>query len=478
MERASTSCTDWILEHFNIHNEATIICGSGNNGGDGLVVARLLAAHGWKVVVVYPLFGKPSEDFQTNLEKLEKIQQISLHAMHENDPLPPVSSEALVIDALFGSGLTRTLDVPYSNWVEIINGLSNIVIAIDIPSGLFADKTTQGAVVRADFTLSIEVPKLAFLIPENQKYLGEWIILPIGLDQERLQQLESNWFVLTEADVAPTFLPRNKFDHKGVFGHALIVAGSYGKAGAAILASKAALRAGAGLVTAHVPGKLNAILQTAVPEVMVDTDDHLFHFTNLTVDAQFSAIGIGCGLGVDEDTIEGLRVLLDHLKMPIVLDADALNIIALHPDMLTKIPKNSILTPHFKEFARLFGTSDDHFDRLEKLRAVSMRHRVILLLKGAHSAIATPDGNLYFNTTGNPGMATAGSGDVLTGIITGLLAQGYSPFDAAMLGVYVHGLAGDLAAEETGYEALIASDITVHLGDAFQYLHEAGMDAL
>jgi len=287
-----------------------------------------------------------------------------------------------------------------------------------------------------------------------------------------LLQLDSNWSVLTETVVASILRPRQKYDHKGVFGHVLLIAGSYGKAGAAILASRAAMRAGAGLMTVHIPESLYSVLQNAVPEAMVATDINQFFFTGLTTTSKGLTIGIGCGLGTKEETAAAVRVLLDNSTTPLVIDGDALNAISLHQEMLELIPQNSILTPHLKEFDRLFGASANHFDRLDKLLKAAVKYHIVIVLKGAHSAIGSPEGKACFNTTGNPGMATGGSGDVLTGIITALLAQGYSPLAAAQAGVWLHGLAGDIAADETGYEALIASDIIDHLGAAFQHLHD------
>jgi NAD(P)H-hydrate epimerase len=335
---------------------------------------------------------------------------------------------------------------------------------------MFADAPSTGPAVEADFTLSLEVPKRGFLIPENQQFVGEWVIIPIGLDQQMLGRLESDWSITTAKEAATLLRPRRKFDHKGTFGHPLIVAGSYGKAGAAILASKAAMRSGAGLVTCHVPGILNPILQAAIPEVMVNTDTHQFHFSGIVESGQYTAIGMGCGIGQHSDTVKALEELLESVNVPLVLDADALNILSQHQHLLKRLPRNTILTPHPKEFERLFGKSENHFDRLSKLREVSLEYQVIFVLKGAHTAIASPTGHVHFNTTGNPGMATAGSGDVLTGILTGIVGQGIVPLEAAILGVYLHGLAGDIAADEKGYEALIASDIIEHLGSAFQYL--------
>jgi NAD(P)H-hydrate epimerase len=395
-----------------------------------------------------------------------------LYPLNRDHFLPGIPAESLVIDALFGSGLSRPLEGAFTEWAKSINTLQNIVVSIDIPSGLFADLPTPGIAVEADFTLSFQVPKRAFLIPENQHFVGEWIVLPIGLIPEYQADIASTWNVLTEQEVAVRVKTRRKFDHKGMFGHALLIAGSYGKAGAAVLASRAALHTGAGLVTTHVPGLLNPIMQTSIPEVMVETDSHQQFFTQEIEPAPYSAIGVGCGIGVHPDTAEALRSLLHHTRHPLVIDADAINIIAQNKDLLNSLPPHTILTPHFKEFERLFGESTDHFDRLDKLQSAAVTHHITIVLKGAHTAIATPEGMLYFNTTGNPGMATAGSGDVLTGMITGLLAQGYRPVDAAILGVYLHGLAGDLAAEKEGYEAMIASDIIAQLGSAFSYLHE------
>lgn len=477
MERAASACTEWILEHFGSLNHAVIISGTGNNGGDGLVVARQLAGIGWTVTVLYPTFSKASEDFETNLDRLKWLKKITLCPLKSNDTFPQISPESLVIDAMFGNGLTRPLDGAFARWVETTNTLPNLVVSIDIPSGLFADISTPGISVEADFTLSFEVPKRAFLIPENQQYVGEWIVLPIGLHAGYPQKNESSWNVLTEHEVASMVITRRKFDHKGIFGHALLIAGSYGKAGAAILAARAALHCGAGLVSVHVPEHLNSILQTAIPEVMVETDPDHYRFTRFIPGAQYTAIGVGCGLGIHDDTVEALKSVLLHAGQSLVLDADAINAIAEDKDMLSLLSPNTILTPHFKEFARLFGESANHFDRLEKLRDAAVAHGIIIVLKGAHSAVATPDGELYFNTTGNPGMATAGSGDVLTGVITGLLAQHYSTADAAILGVYLHGLAGDLAADKIGYEAMIAGDIIAHLGEAFLYLHDIDQTA-
>lgn len=478
MERAAMACTLWICDHFPSPSHVFILCGTGNNGGDGLAIGRQLADRGWKVSVAFPAFGTRTPDFSANLDRARQRGDITLKELEENNPLPQINEEALVVDALMGSGLTRSLSGTLAEWVHDLNKRPNVVIAIDIPSGLFADKHTDGVAVAADFTLTFQVPKLAFFVPENQVHVGEWIVLPIGLHEGYLKSLDSKWFLLEEKDVAPVLRLREKFDHKGVFGHALIVAGCYGKAGAAILATRAALRTGAGLVTAHVPGKLNLILQVAVPEAMVDTDAQDYYFSDVSGLEKYTAMGIGCGLDTGQTTITGFKQLMEKLTLPAVFDADALNIIAMHRELLEKIPKRSILTPHIGEFDRLFGASGNHFERLIKLREMALSLGMVIVLKGAHTAIATPAGDVHFNPTGNPGMATAGSGDVLTGVITALLAQEYSAVDAACLGVYLHGLAGDLSAEENGEEALIAGDIIGHLGGAYQYLHACSWEGL
>jgi NAD(P)H-hydrate epimerase len=477
MERAGCACADWILDHFSEVRNAFILCGTGNNGGDGLVIARILGLAGWNITIAYPAYTNQSPDFIQNFKAVVEADSMTLVALAKGDDLPKVSLECIAIDALFGSGLNKNIEGHFAAWIKRLNTLQNLVISIDIPSGLFADQPSTGLVVHADFTLSFEVPKLAFLIPENAPFVGEWVVLPIGLDADKLSELATLWHLLEVEGIIDLVRIRGKFDHKGTFGHALLIAGSYGKAGAAILAGKAALRAGAGLVTLHLPASLNPIAQSTFPEAMVATDEHSYIFTGTTALSDYVAIGIGCGIGQAAETKTGLQKVLKDTSAGLILDADALNLIASDTELLAQIPPGTILTPHLKEFERLFGQSENHFDRLEKLRNASVRHQITIVLKGAHSAIATPDGIVYFNTTGNPGMATAGSGDVLTGIITGLRAQGFSAEDAAKLGVFLHGLAGDLAAEELGEEALIASDIISNIGHAYQLLHKLNQEA-
>ncbi|MDX1478848.1 MAG: NAD(P)H-hydrate dehydratase [Saprospiraceae bacterium] len=467
MERAAQQCSDWLHRRFP-DAAFCIIAGQGNNGGDGLAIARQLGACGHEVQVRICKIGQPSDDFRINLDRL---RQTGIQI----DPLAPGQQPAIpggsvAVDAIFGYGLNRPVASPWDQVITAINAAPNMVISIDLPSGLFADRPTEGPCIAATHTLTFETPKLAFFMPENHRYVGAWHVLPIGLHRAKYAELEAAWETVDISTAASLLKPRDKFDHKGVYGHAFLVVGSFGKIGAAILASQAVLRSGAGLLTVHVPRKAYEIMQIAVPEAMVQVDRHDENFSGLDHTPSFSALGIGCGIGVNTCTAAGMRQLLSTLDRPIVLDADGLNVIALHPELIELIPRGSVLTPHFKEFERLFGVSAHHFERLERLTAMARQYELVIVLKGAHSAIALPTGPCFFNSTGNPGMATAGSGDVLTGVITGLLAQGYSPRESALLGVFVHGLAGDIGAQALGQEALVAGDIVQFLGAAFNKL--------
>ena len=386
--------------------------------------------------------------------------------------MPTFSQKTIIIDALFGTGLSRSVEGYWSALIAHLNQLPNKIIAVDLPSGLFSDEySTSSAIIKADYTISFELPKLAFFFPENQNYVGQCYILPIGLSSSYMASAEtSNHFLMGE-EMQQLLKKRNKFDHKGVFGHALLIGGSYGMVGAIILAGKACLRSGVGLVSIHAPESAYPILQTSLPEAMVSIDSNHYYYSNNPALAAYKAIGCGCGLNQKPSSVKALKELLTQVDAPMVLDADALNIIAEHPDWLSLIPTHSILTPHIKEFTRLFGDSANDFERNALQQQKAKEYGLHIVLKGANTCIATPDGRCYFNTTGNPGMATAGSGDVLTGILTGLLAQGYAPLDACRIGVYLHGKAGDIAAKQLGHESLIASDIVQYLGNAFQEIN-------
>jgi NAD(P)H-hydrate epimerase len=470
MERAAGCCFDWLENNGYLLNSFSIFCGKGNNGGDGLALARMLAQRNCSVTVYILEFGhKGTEDFQTNLERLHQYPAVDIHFIQHESIFPDLNKEEIIIDALFGSGLTRPLEGFTARLVNHINNSGCEIIAIDIPSGMSVDQVSKGhTMVKAFHTLSFQCYKPAFLVAENAEWLGEVNILDIGLLPEFLTSVKSKYELTDRAIIHSIYKKRNPFAHKGNFGHALIVSGSFGKIGAAVLAAKACLRSGAGLLTCFIPKCGYEILQTALPEAMVMTDVHSSILTHVDVDiSKFDSIGIGPGLGTASETKTAVKDLLAVYNKPVVIDADALNGLAMEKKS-APLPPGSILTPHPKEFERLFGESENDFERLDKALNMAASLNCIIVLKGHHTFIATPAGSGYFNSTGNAGMATAGSGDVLTGFITGLLAQGYSAEQAAVLGVYLHGLAGNLAADKFSIEGMIAGDIIECLGEAFK----------
>jgi NAD(P)H-hydrate epimerase len=493
MERASVQIASWITEVFEKTVPFVFVIGPGNNGGDGLAVARMLSEKNYAVeVFLVRISSKLSSDAAINLERLEKNTRLKIHEVSAGEELTLLTERleklptAVVVDAVFGSGLTRELSGLAADVVDLLNSASNLVIAIDIPSGLFGEDmrgNTTGSIIRADYTLALQAPSLSFFFAENQEYTGIWEVLPIGLHPEILASEKSPYRYLVAEYLTGLLKSRRKFDHKGSYGHALLIAGCYGMMGASVLASLACLRTGVGLVTSHVPRLGYPIVQTSVPESLISIDQSDIIFSASPELDQFSAVGVGPGIGCKPNSGKALKELLEKVKVPLVIDADALNILSANPEWLDLLPENTVLTPHPKEFDRLVhaaglindkgkaGTkSKSGYERHLEQIEFSKKFGVILVLKGAHTSIVLPDGKCWFNTTGNPGMATAGSGDVLTGIILSLLAQGYPPAHAALLGVYLHGLAADLAAESSSEESLIAGDITDSLGLAFQYL--------
>ncbi|MCX6281677.1 MAG: NAD(P)H-hydrate dehydratase [Bacteroidetes bacterium] len=476
MERAAASCFSWITGNLKEKRTICVFAGTGNNGGDGLAIARMLHLHHFPVQVfmVGPVENL-SASCRTNFERFKNITPKSISFLVEGNKLPGLDQGDVVIDSLFGSGLTRPAGGFIAAVIRHINKHDALVISIDVPSGLFCDSSYKTAespsIIEADYTLSFSPPKLAFLFPENDVYLGNWHLLDIGISQDFIEKTSVRNYLLDSQMLLGKLRKRNKFDHKGTFGHALLVCGGYGKMGAGILSANAALRSGAGLVTVHAPSCGNTILQTAAPEAMMSIDNNERSFSMVPDLSAFTAIGVGCGIGMDLQTQNALKLLIQEAGQGLVFDADAINIISENKTWLGFIPGESIFTPHPKEFHRLIGKHKDDYDRIKLQREFSFRHKVYVVLKGAHTAITTPEGECYFNSTGNPGMATGGSGDVLTGMITGLKARGYSSLDACLLGVFLHGLAGDLACAETGEEALISGDIIKYIGKAFQTLY-------
>jgi ADP-dependent NAD(P)H-hydrate dehydratase / NAD(P)H-hydrate epimerase len=471
MERASRSFVHWFTEHFHAIHKVGIICGSGNNGGDGLAIARLLKDWGYPVKVWIIKGGAPeSADFKENYQRVidVKVDCVEIASSGEKGLF---DDRDILIDAIFGYGLSRPVEGIYENVIQCINSTKALRIAVDMPSGLMADKPSAGEIVKADYTLSFQLPKLSFFLPQYHAFTGEWILLDIGLSKTFLKDSISTNFFLNTKGVKKLLRKRSKFDHKGTFGHVLLIAGSYGKMGAAVLSARSTLRAGAGLLTVYTPACGYGVLQTSVPEAMLMTDPGEQNFSQSPEPKNHTVIGIGPGIGLHDSTIKMFRSLLEKNKLPMVLDADALNILAKHSELLHLIPAGSILTPHPKEFERLVGEWKNDFERLQKQKQLASQLQSVVIVKGAYSTIAAPDGQIFFNATGNPGMATGGTGDVLTGIIAGILAQRYSALNAAILGVFLHGLAGDLVVVEKGQESLIAGDLVEYLPQAFRQLN-------
>ncbi|UOB17233.1 NAD(P)H-hydrate dehydratase [Abyssalbus ytuae] len=465
MERAGTGVFNWI--HSNLqgnHVKIHIFCGIGNNGGDGMVIARHLKNHGYNIQTYVVNFSdKRSKDFLLNLNRLKELKHWPQFINNEED-IPEISEGDMVVDAIFGIGLHR----PPAEWVgEIIkqiNESGSFVLSIDIPSGLYMDKIPEQIdyIIKANHTLSFQNPKLPFFLPQTGIYCNSWELIDIGIDEQFMEKVKTEAEFITKQNILSLYIPRNKFSHKGTYGHSLIAGGSYGKIGAVVLSSKACLKVGAGLVTSFIPKCGYDILQTVFPECMVITDEDEKIITDIQYDFKPSVIGIGTGMGKDKKTVQAMNNLLSNINMPIVIDADGLNILSENKEMLDKLPENSVLTPHPKELERLIGKWRDDFEKLEKVKLFSKKYNCVVVIKGAHTITVYKD-KLYINSTGNPGMASAGSGDVLTGIITGLISQGYTPLNATIFGVYLHGKAADLAVGKTGYEALTATSIIDHI---------------
>jgi len=473
MERAGVQIFNWINQRMQgaqvpIH----VFCGIGNNGGDGLVLSRHLVTHGYNVITYVVNFSdKRSKDFLVNYDRIKNVTNDWPILLSCKEEFPVIGQDDIIVDAVFGIGLNRQAD----DWVKTLfqhfRASKAYTLSIDIPSGLYMDKIPEdeNGVVWADFTLSIQTPKLIFFLPESAKYTIQWDILDIGIDTDYLMETETEVELIGKYEVLPIYKPRNKFDHKGTFGHSLIIGGSYGKIGSVLLASKAALKIGAGLVTAFIPKCGYTALQSALPEAMVITDAHEQMITGIKFEIKPNAIGIGVGIGTNNKTVNAFEAFLKENKSPLVVDADGLNMLAKKNSLLKLLPNNTVLTPHPRELERLIGKWKDDFNKLKKTKDFSNKYNVIIVIKGANT-ITVYNNKYYINTTGNPGLATAGSGDVLTGVITGLISQGYESKDAAIFGTYLHGKAADIGIETYGYQSLIASNVIDHLKDAYMEL--------
>jgi hydroxyethylthiazole kinase-like uncharacterized protein yjeF len=472
MERASAKFCEAFINYMELRyagnaKDATIyiFCGKGNNGGDGLAIARLLRKSNYKSeVFIVQHSEEAARDFTVNVQKYNTLAPIK--GITETSGIPDMNRDTVVIDAIFGSGLSRPVIGIAAEVIAAINNSRAFVVSVDVPSGLYCDSlnSDEDAIIQAAITFTFHSPKLSFLLPQSGKYVGQFEVLDIGLNKQFADGVDTNYHYISATDIRSKIKPRAKFSHKGTYGHALIVAGGEGKMGAAVLCTQAALRSGAGLISCYSPQGNTDVLQIAVPEAMIAAKQEILNGDEVK---KFTAVGIGPGLGVSHDIADLIEYLCKVNAHALVLDADALNTLAMKPHLLDLLPKGSIITPHPKEFKRLVGDWSDDMDRLQKQIELAQKRNIVVVLKGAHTSIALPDGTVYFNCTGNAGMAKGGSGDVLTGIITSLLAQGYLPEDAAMIGVYIHGFAGDLAAGVTGLTAMKAGDLIDNLPGAF-----------
>ncbi|GAB4034383.1 NAD(P)H-hydrate dehydratase [Spirosoma jeollabukense] len=466
MERAALAFVDWFVDHFPVTTPTKVFCGLGNNGGDGLSIARLLLEREYPVEVQVVRYApRESDDFMHNHRRLKLVTENIKYIEFSRD-IPALRHNEVVIDAILGTGLSRPTEGIVKETIAAINRAPASVVSVDIASGLYTDQPNgpNDVIIEPDYTITFQLPKLAFMLPKNGRYVGNWQIVDIRL-HKRYIDLAPTAYYFTQPDEAKLLLhKRDRYANKGTFGHALLYAGSFGKVGAAVLAARACLRSGVGLLTVQVPRCGYLVMQTAVPEAMCLADDHQTLLTGATeisspAPADFTTIGIGPGIGKAPETLAMLKKLLPTLKKPIVVDADALNLLSENRELLGQLPPSSILTPHPKEFERLTQKWDNDYQKLDILREFAKKYKIIVVLKGAYSAIATPDGDIHFNSTGNPGLSTGGTGDVLTGILTALLAQGYDSIEAAVLGVFAHGLAGDRVAEQRGPIGMVASDV-------------------
>ena len=470
MERAGTQIFNWL--HMRMQGAQVpihIFCGIGNNGGDGLVVARHLVTHGYNVkTYIVNHSTTRSKDFLANYDRIKNATKNWPVLLGADDDLPVIDGNDIIVDAVFGIGINRPVD----DWVKAIfthfKASKAFVLSVDIPSGLHTDKLPEDtdAIVNAGYTLSFQTPKLVFFLPETAEYTTQWEALDIGIDPEFLYTTETESELIGKNEVLPIYQPRKKYSNKGNFGHTLIIGGSYGKIGAVALASRSALSVGAGKVTAYVPKCGYIPLQAGFPEAMVITDADDEKITTINFDIEPTVIAFGVGVGTDTETISAFETFLKTNKTPLVIDADGLNILAKKKALLKLLPENTILTPHLKELQRLIGDWKDDFEKLKKTKALSKKYKVIVVIKGANTITVFQD-KLYVNSTGNPGLATAGTGDVLTGMITGLLSQGYEALSAAVFAIYLHGKSADLVIEDLGYQSLIASHVIEGISDAY-----------
>lgn len=470
MERVAEKFVKAFTSDYENTENIYIFCGSGNNGGDGFTVARLLDYQFFKIKVFIDFKNeKYSTLAENNLKKIKEIKDIEIYDFSEFEKFK-IQKNDIIIDALFGIGLNREVSGKSAEIIEFLNKINAVKVSVDIPSGLFSDDITPEncTVFKAEKTYSFQFWKKAFLYPETGKYCGEIEILDIGISKKWIEKEHTPYFIIDDTLIKSIYKKRDDFTNKGNFGSSVIVAGSYGKIGAAVIATKAALRSGAGLTFTIAPECGNFILQTSLPEAMFIKGGKNF-IENIDLPKN-SICGIGPGLGQDEATEKVLLTFLKSYKKPLIIDADALNIISKEKSNLNLIPKNSVITPHPKEFERLFGKTENSFENTDLALEMAKKLKIYIVLKGHHTQVITPTQDVFYNITGNSGMAKGGSGDALTGILTALLSQGYSPKNASIFGTWLHGKAGDFAEIQDSNEAMLPFDLIDNIGKVFQYL--------
>ncbi len=471
MERAASVVSCEIVSRFLPSRRIVVMAGPGNNGGDALAVSRMLMEQGYKKVevILFNIAGKLSHDCEIQRQKLITIDGVDFTEVTRHFNPPYLGPDDVVIDGLFGSGLNKPMEGGFVALARYINDSGAYVVSIDLPSGMFGewnDHVIRRDMVHANLTLAFQFPRLSFFFRENAEVLGEWKLMDIDLDEAKIKQSDTDMMLVEPRNIRALLTPRDPFTGKRDYGSALLFAGSAGMMGAAVLCSRAILRTGAGLATVHSARCGMTILQTAAPEVMFEPDRNEFYVTDMTIHHDHQVVAVGPGLGTQDQTVDALETMLRGGVNHLILDADALNCIAKRPALLTLLPPKTIITPHIGEFDRIFGPYKSSESRLKAAVEMARRYNIIIVLKGHYSVTVRPTGRIYVNSTGNPGMATAGAGDVLTGIIASFLAQGYSPEHSATMGVFIHGLAGDLAAEVVGEYGLTASDISDYVGRA------------
>lgn len=477
MERASIAFVEKFTTLWDSDKAVKVFAGPGNNGGDALAITRLLCDKGYSAeVFLFNTSSKLSPDCEENLQRLKAQSKAKIEEITTSFNPPSLDARDIVIDGLFGTGISRPLTGGFAAMVKYINSQPATVVAIDVPSGMMCEDNTYNVmshIVKADYTFTFQYPKLAFFFAEHADMVGQWEMLDIGIKTPNSKEFSSNYELTKHDEVRTLLKPRHKFAHKGTMGHALLIAGKRNMAGAALLASKACLRTGAGKLTLHTPESNADIILASLPETVLHAESKSNHFSRPFNATSFDAIGIGPGIGTNEETAQAFIEQIRLSSSYTVIDADAINILSKHIGWMHQLPQGCILTPHKKELAGLIGPARNSLEELQKACELAAKHKVYIIIKGAYSIIITPEGRCHFNSTGNPGMATAGSGDVLTGIILSLLAQGYTPHTASLLGTYLHGLAGDIAADKLCEESLIASDIIDNIPFAFKKLKQS-----